>query len=141
MDDLRHFVITAQYINDRLITNPDQLPPKSREMYDYDVKKMALAERLDEFEGLCKGGDTLGILAYMENNGASPRFLSRGLEGAIAGDALANMKTLFDAGAVINEDVSFEAITGKCSLPVYQLLCSNGWDINSSTKRGHTALL
>lgn len=106
------------------------------------IVEPATRESLQKFSKACSTGDMKEVtrLAVGDHSPSNEYFRKEGLISAIVHKQLNIIKYLLDGGAVI--DASVTAFAAKAaSQPIFEILVSHGWDVNSPFMGGHTALV
>lgn len=102
----------------------------------------AAHKSLQEFSKACSTGDLNEVtrLAAGDHAPNNEYFLNKGLTSAIMHKKLPIINYLIGHGAVI--DTSVAAFAAKAaSQPIFEILISHGWDVNSPFMGGHTSLV
>lgn len=99
-------------------------------------------QTLQEFSRACSTGDLKDVtrLAAGDHAPNNESFLNEGLISAIVHHQLNIISYLLDHGAVIDPSVTAFAARAA-SKPIFEILISHGWDVNSPFMGGHTALV
>ena len=99
------------------------------------------AASLHSFAEACSNGnlDTVAILATGDDHYPNTQYyLNHGFLASIIHKQLPIARFLLSRGATITPSIAMAAVKGE-SLPVFELLVENGWDVNSPVMGGQTA--
>lgn len=114
----------------------------SNQCYTHPVIEPSTHHTLQVFSKACSTGDleSAALLAAGDHAPNNAYYLNFGLVSAIIHKQLDIVRYLLSHGAVIDDSVTAMAVKAA-SLPVFEILLSHGWDVNTSFLGGQTALL
>lgn len=97
---------------------------------------------LQVFSKACSSGhlESVTLLAAGDHAPNSTYYLNSGLVSAIIHKQIEIVYYLLSHGATVDERITATAVMAA-SLPVFEILLSHGWNVNTAFMGGHTALL
>lgn len=116
-----------------------QYPNRS---YTQPIIEPSTHRNLQVFSKACSTGDleSVTILAAGDHAPNNAYYLNFGLVSAIIHKQLDVVRYLLSHGAIIDDSVTAMAVK-TASLPIFEILLSHGWDVNTSFMGGQTPLL
>ena len=116
--------------------------PAANQTYQNPVIEPSTHKELQTFSHACSTGHLESVISLSAglHDPSTTYYLNFGLVSAIIHHQLEIIRYLLSRGAIIDFSITAMAVKAA-SLPVFEILLSHGWDVNTSFMGGHTALL
>lgn len=117
------------------------MQPAANQDYQNPIIEQSTHHELQVFSHACSTGHLESVISLSADPHAPSNtyYLNFGLISAIINQQLEVIRYLLSHGAIIDTSITAMAVKAA-SLPVFEILLSHGWDVNTSFMGGHTAL-